>query len=80
MLCAWQRAPNGIGGPGRGVAVDDAECLDEAAQIELFDLYNRMRDSGGLLLVSGTQAPLHLKLRDDLRTRLGWGWCTRCTG
>ena len=55
------------------VAVDDAECLDDAAQIELFNLYNRMRDSGGMLLVSGTQSPLHLKLRDDLRTRLGWG-------
>jgi DnaA family protein len=55
------------------VAVDDVERLDEAAQIELFDLYNRMRDSGGMLLVSGTQAPLHLRLRDDLRTRLGWG-------
>lgn len=55
------------------VAVDDVGCLDDAAQIELFDLYNRMRDGGGLLLVSGTQAPLHLNLRDDLRTRLGWG-------
>ena len=55
------------------VAVDDVERLDDAAQIGLFDLYNRMRDSGGMLLVSGTQAPLHLQLRDDLRTRLGWG-------
>ncbi len=55
------------------VAVDDVEQLDDAAQIELFDLYNRMRDSGGMLLVSGKASPLHLKLRDDLRTRLGWG-------
>jgi DnaA family protein len=55
------------------VAVDDVERLDEAAQIELFNLYNRVRDSGGMLLVSGTQSPLHLRLRDDLRTRLGWG-------
>jgi len=55
------------------VAVDDVELLDNAAQIELFDLYNRMRDSGGLLLVSGKASPLHLNLRDDLRTRLGWG-------
>jgi len=60
-------------GPAEVVAVDDVERLDDAAQIELFDLYNRMRDSGGMLLVSGTQAPLHLALRDDLRTRLGWG-------
>lgn len=55
------------------VAVDDVEGLDDAAQIALFDLYNRMRDNGGLLLVSGTASPLHLGLRDDLRTRLGWG-------
>lgn len=55
------------------VAVDDVELLDDAAQIELFDLYNRMRDGGGLLLASGKASPLHLRLRDDLRTRLGWG-------
>lgn len=55
------------------VAVDDVETLDEAGQIALFALYNRMRESGGLLLVSGKQAPAFLKLRDDLRTRLGWG-------
>ncbi|MGA7749367.1 MAG: DnaA regulatory inactivator Hda [Gallionella sp.] len=55
------------------VAVDDAEQLDDAAQIALFNLYNQMRESGGMLLVSGKVSPLHLKLRDDLRTRLGWG-------
>ena len=54
-------------------AVDDVEALDEAAQVELFALYNRQRENGGMLLVSGTQAPAHLPLRDDLRTRLGWG-------
>jgi DnaA family protein len=61
------------------VAVDDVEQLvasaqdGDAVQIELFNLYNQMRDSGGMLLLSGKQSPLHLKLRDDLRTRLGWG-------
>jgi DnaA family protein len=55
------------------VAVDDVGQLDDAAQIGLFDLYNQMRDNGGMLLVSGMESPLHLKLRDDLRTRLGWG-------
>jgi len=54
-------------------AVDDVETLDDAAQVALFELYNRMREQGGLLLVSGSQAPAHLALRDDLRTRLGWG-------
>jgi DnaA family protein len=55
------------------VAVDDVEQLDDAAQIGLFNLYNQMRESGGMLLVSGKQSALHLKIRDDLRTRLGWG-------
>lgn len=55
------------------VAMDDVEQLDDAAQIELFDRYNQLRDNGGKLLVSGSVSPLHLKLRDDLRTRLGWG-------
>lgn len=55
------------------VAVDDVGQLDDAAQIALFDLYNRIRDGGGMLLASGAASPLHLGLRDDLRTRLGWG-------
>ena len=55
------------------VAVDDVEALDDSAQIGLFSLYNKMRESGGMLLVSGKESPLYLKLRDDLRTRLGWG-------
>jgi DnaA family protein len=55
------------------VAVDDVEQLDPAAQISLFELYNQQREAGGILLVSGTAAPAHLALRDDLRTRLGWG-------
>lgn len=55
------------------IAVDDVEVLDDAAQIALFALYNRVRESGGMLLVSGVSAPAQLNLRDDLRTRLGWG-------
>lgn len=55
------------------VAVDDVDLLDEAAQIELFNLYNQIREQGGMLLVSGEQSPLNLDLRPDLRTRLGWG-------
>ncbi len=55
------------------VAVDDVETLDDVAQIALFELYNRMRENGVVLLVSGAVAPAQLHLRDDLRTRLGWG-------
>ncbi len=57
----------------RTVSVDNVDTLDDATQVALFTLYNHMRDSGGLLLVSGEDAPANLSLRDDLRTRLGWG-------
>jgi len=59
--------------PADLVAIDNVEQLDNTAQIALFTLYNCMRDRGGMLLMSGPSSPLHLKLRDDLRTRLGWG-------
>ena len=55
------------------VALDDVELLDDVEQIALFELYNRLRENGGMLLISGSSAPMHLKLRDDLRTRLCWG-------
>lgn len=66
-------APAAVPKLAQGIAVDEVEKLDEAAQIALFDLYNNMRESGGLLLISGSAAPAQLNLRDDLRTRLGWG-------
>jgi len=73
-------APGIVPQAAQVVAVDDVESLDDAAQIALFELYNRMRESGGLLLVSGQSAPAHLKLRDDLRTRLGWGMVYQVQG
>jgi DnaA family protein len=54
-------------------AVDDVERLDDAAQIGLFNLYNRARAGEAWLLVAGPCAPAHLALRDDLRSRLAWG-------
>lgn len=66
-------ARGAVPAPAQVVAVDDVEALDDAAQVALFTLYNRVRESGGMLLVSGAAAPSHLTLRDDLRTRLGWG-------
>lgn len=55
------------------VALDNADRLDEAAQIDLFNLYNRLRDGSGCLLASGAQPPAQLAVRPDLATRLGWG-------
>jgi DnaA family protein len=54
------------------VALDDVEALDETAQIALFNLFNRLREAGKVLIVAGPCAPMELSLRDDLKTRLGW--------
>jgi DnaA family protein len=55
------------------VAVDDVDRADAHAQARLFTLYNRLQDTGGQLLVAAALPPGRLSLRDDLRSRLGWG-------
>lgn len=55
------------------VVLDNVDQLHAAAQIALFNLFNRLREFGRALIVSGPSAPIQLDLRDDLRTRLGWG-------
>lgn len=55
------------------VAVDDVEGLDDAAQIAVFNLYNRLREGGGTLLAAGDVPPARLRLRPELATRLAWG-------
>lgn len=54
-------------------AVDGVEALSERGQIALFNLFNRLRASGGRLLTSSSLPPQQLILREDLRTRLGSG-------
>jgi DnaA family protein len=53
--------------------VDEVHTLDEEAQIELFNYFNQLRASGGILITSGNAAPTQMGLRDDLATRLAWG-------
>lgn len=66
-------APAEPPGPGALVAIDDVEDADPEVQGRLFTLYNRLQASGGHMLVSAAAPPGRLRLRDDLRTRLGWG-------
>ena len=63
-------------GAGEGAtqaAVDDVDGLDMVGQLALFDLYNRIRTCGGVLVSAGSRPPSELPLREDLRTRLGAG-------
>ena len=56
------------------IAVDDVEDLAPEDQITLFSFYNSLKESGeSRLLMAGRHPPMALTVRDDLRTRLGWG-------
>lgn len=55
------------------LAVDNVEQLSPDGQIVLFNTFNRLRVSNGQLLFACEQPPTQLRLREDLRTRLGSG-------
>ena len=57
----------------RAVAVDDVGTLDAGNQRVFFNLYNQLRERGGIVLAAGDAPPARLKLRPELVTRLGWG-------
>lgn len=64
---------NATAGAPALVAIDDIDAADAAAQAKLFTLYNALTASGGRFLAAAAAPPARLPLRDDLRTRLGWG-------
>lgn len=53
--------------------VDDADRLSADRQVSIFNLFNQVRENGGWMVTAGTLPPARLALREDLRTRLGWG-------
>ena len=53
--------------------IDDCERLSDRQQHALFNLYNQVQDAGGMLVAAAGQPPAQLALREDVRTRLGWG-------
>ncbi|MCF6210812.1 MAG: DnaA regulatory inactivator Hda [Gammaproteobacteria bacterium] len=58
------------------VCLDDVQAVAGVAHWEeaLFHLYNRLRDSGAILLAAGDASPAGLEISlPDLRSRLGWG-------
>jgi DnaA family protein len=53
--------------------LDDCDALPPQTQIAAFALYNQVREQGGILIATASKPPALLTLREDLRTRLGWG-------
>lgn len=53
--------------------LDDCDRLAPASQIDAFGLFNQIRDNGAFMVSSGALAPAVLPVREDLRTRMGWG-------
>ena len=55
------------------VAVDAIEAGNAEAQARLFTLFNSLREAGHRFIGAASVAPATLAVREDLRTRLGWG-------
>jgi DnaA family protein len=61
-------------GPGHVLTiVDDVQALDAAEQGAAFTLFGEAASLGVPFVAAGRLPPVDLPLRDDLRTRLGWG-------
>jgi len=54
-------------------AIDDCESLDAAQQASAFSLFVAAASSGARVVAAGSVPPVDLPVREDLRTRLGWG-------
>lgn len=55
-------------------AIDDCDRMTDTQQVALFNLFNEVRaHPSSAFVAAGPAAPLALDVREDLRTRLGWG-------
>jgi len=71
FLAAQKLGADTTASAGSLLVIDDVEQLSAEAQIALFRLFNAARFLGLTLLLSGSEPPLRLNLREDLRTRIG---------
>lgn len=53
--------------------LDDCNMLSAQAQIDAFALFNQIREHGAYMVSTGPVPPAVLPVREDLRTRMGWG-------
>ena len=59
--------------PATLVLVDDVDRADASMQGRLFTVYNALKAAGGALVATAALPPARMSLRDDVRSRLGWG-------
>lgn len=58
------------------IALDDVQAIvsNDAWELALFNLYNRVREKGGMMIVSSDEPLTALSIKlNDLRSRLTWG-------
>ena len=53
--------------------LDDCHLLAADAQVDAFALFNQIREHGAYMVSTGSVPPAVLPVREDLRTRMGWG-------
>tara|TARA_B100000780_G_C21096857_1_gene442429 strand:- start:1171 stop:1758 length:588 start_codon:yes stop_codon:yes gene_type:complete len=53
--------------------IEDVDTFNDDRQIEIFYLFNQHRASHTKMLLTGSNAPVHMGLRKDLSSRLSWG-------
>jgi DnaA family protein len=53
--------------------LDDVDRLPPQRQIDAFALFNQIRDHRAYMVCTGPVPPAVLPVREDLRTRMGWG-------
>jgi len=53
--------------------LDDCDQLSAARQVDAFALFNQVREHGAYMVSTGPVPPAVLPVREDLRTRMGWG-------
>jgi len=55
------------------IVFDDCDAFDAAQQHSAFSLFVEATSRGAIVLAAGSVPPVDLAVREDLRTRLGWG-------
>jgi DnaA family protein len=66
-------APWGSAAEREWLVIDDAHALDPVQQQAAFSLFVEAADRGAGIVAAGALPPVDLPVREDLRTRLGWG-------